>query len=452
MAHLQQEAESMNGITTNARFDDFCGLGRPAILAMAIAALCSCHAAPEPESPHAVAFDASNALPVIGLGENVQPPATGSTLPADIDERMRHALSLDFYEKSRISKARREASKAKEPVADPEVAKARLAADALLEDGLPTASPDRPIETPAGAPVRPPVIWAPLQPPASDKPAAYAGPDSSDRNDPAVPAESTPGSGTKALNSSAQSAADVTPPVLRLADLITPLKSQLAMQAADSNSPLREYLVAASLLMLDNQRRTDPATLHDLTDREREVLRTYQDFFVRVGESLRTGGGVDAIVKETKEVATSLASEGQLRVPEFRLCSRITNFGLFDEISTYKFPAMRPTPLLTYVEIEGFKSVPGGDGKYITRVRHELELFSESDGELVYSWPAAPAEDVCGKVRRDFFLPRQIQLPSNLTVGRYRLKVRVVDEQSQQQAESVVAFSIIAGGDVAVNK
>ena len=240
--------------------------------------------------------------------------------------------------------------------------------------------------------------------------------------------------------------------MLRLADLITPLKSQLAMQAADSNSPLREHLVAASLLMLDNQRRTDPATLHDLTDREREVLRAYQDYFARVGEALRSGGGVDAIVKEAKAIATSLASEGQLCVPEFRLCSRVTNFGLFDEIATYKFPAMRPTPLLTYVEIEGFRSVPGGDGKYITRVRHELELFSESDGELVYSWPAAPAEDICGKVRRDFFLPRQIQLPSNLTVGRYRLKVRIVDEQSQQQAESVVAFSIIAGGDVAIGK
>jgi len=237
---------------------------------------------------------------------------------------------------------------------------------------------------------------------------------------------------------------------LRVADLITPFKSQLAMQAADSNSPLREHLVAASLLMLDNQRRTDPAGLHDLTDRERQVLGAYQDYFARVGEALRSGGGVDAIVKETKGMATSLASESQLRVPEFRLCSRITNFGRFDEIATYKFPAMRPTLLLTYVEIEGFKSVPGGDGKYITRVRHELELFSESDGELVYSWPAAPAEDICGKVRRDFFLPRQIQLPSNLTVGRYRLKVRIVDEQSQQQAESVVAFSIIAGGDVAI--
>lgn len=449
MAQLQQEAESMNHTTASRRFDHLFSFGRPATLVMVIAALSSCHAAPEPESQNSVAFDASNALPVIGLGGEVQTPLTGSTLPADIEERMNNGLSLDFYEKSRINRARSEASKEKGSVVDPALADARRAADALLEEGLPAASPGRPIETSAGKPARPPVMWVPVQPPASDTPAAYAGPDSSDTNDPVAPADPPLGPGNNVLNPPAQNAAELTPPVLRVSDLITPLKSQLAMQAADSNSPLREYLVAASLLMLDNQRRTDPATLHDLTDREREVLGAYQDYFTHVGEALREGGGVDAIVMETKEIAKSLASEGQLRVPEFRLCSRITNFGLFDEIATYKFPAMRPTPLLTYVEIEGFKSVPGGDGKYITRVRHELELFSESDGELVYSWPAAPAEDICGKVRRDFFLPRQIQLPSNLTVGRYRLKVRVVDEQSQQQAESVVAFSIIAGGDVA---
>ena len=427
----------MNRTTTpSIPCDDLLALGRPALLLMAIAALSSCRAAPAPEPRPPVVFDASQALPVIGLGEGLPTPATASNLPSDIEERFNNGLALSPYEKSVLDLRRSRA--------------ARQPAGLGAEESEGEA--DQRTDPQASSPLRHVVVWGPVAPPPSSEPTAYAGPGSADASEQAAAPSAPSVENTGETAPAAQHAAEVTPPVLRLADLITPLKSQLAMQAADSNSPLREHLVAASLLMLDNQRRTDPATLHDLTDREREVLRAYQDYFARVGEALRSGGGVDAIVKEAKAIATSLASEGQLCVPEFRLCSRVTNFGLFDEIATYKFPAMRPTPLLTYVEIEGFRSVPGGDGKYITRVRHELELFSESDGELVYSWPAAPAEDICGKVRRDFFLPRQIQLPSNLTVGRYRLKVRIVDEQSQQQAESVVAFSIIAGGDVAIGK
>lgn len=411
-----------NSTHTRAFLDLRTGLVRPAVLLAAIAALSSCNGGPNPGP--SMRYDASSALPP--LGERQAPPASeidaGPAKDPDI-----HLMPLDPWERSILAQGAKQ--------------RAMMAAKAS-EAHEAAESQTR---------LRPQVVWNPNVSAAEKEPPVYSGPQGAPMAEGLMgPPSPYAGMQSTDLQPTVEQGANATPPVLKMADLIAPLKSQLAMQAADSNSPLREHLVAASLLMLDGQRRTDPASIADLTDREREVLAAYQNFYTRVGESLRTGAGVDAVVKQTGEIASTLNSAGQLRIADFRLCSRIVNFGLYDEIGSYKFPALRATPLLTYVEIEGFKSVPGGDGKFVTRVRHELELYTEREGELVYAWPAAPAEDICGKVRHDFFLPRQIQLPSNLTMGRYRLKVRIVDEQSQNQAESVVAFSIVAGGDVAV--
>lgn len=411
---------------------DFAGIGCAACLVAGIVAIGSC-TGPANQSAGPMRYDASQALPPLGARE--APPASDFETPSQAGGQVggeelvaAPLMPLDSWERMKLQNG------------------ARLRAN---EEAQRLRDEQSEIATAA----RPPVMWHAVQPPPREDPPVYEGPQASSESLRLIgPPSPNPTASFASVEQRADSQAQSAPPVLKLADLIPPLKSQLAMQAADSSSPLREHLVAAALLMLDGQRRTDPQTIHDLTDREREVLSAYQDFFAKAGESFSSGAGVDALLKQTQEVAGTLNAAGQLRIADFRLCSRIVNFGLYDEVESYKFPAMRPTPLLTYVEIEGFKSVPGGDGKYVTRVRHELELYTERDGQMVYAWPAAPAEDICGKVRHDFFLPRQIQLPSNLTMGRYRLKVRIIDEQSQNQAESVVAFSIVAGGDVALQK
>lgn len=428
MAELQQEAQSMHPNHTQSpnATQSLLQLALPVGSVAAVLALASCAAAPANPSGASGAYDASSAFSALPERET---PEFGDQPQSASPPEGSVFFDLSPWEKSKLA-----LNKSRKPQG------AEL--DAIVEDaGEADFQPAQP--------TRPMIIWAPSRQIAAAEQPTYSGPDDLDS-----PSNLAAGNEVRLPNRPTASAPTLeggnSPPVLNLTDLIPSFKSQLAMQAADSSSPLREHLVAASLLMLDDQRRVDPQALFDLTDREQDLLAAYQDLFSRIGEALRTGGGVDAVVKETQQAGSALTADAALRITDFRLCSRVVNYGLYDEIESYKFQAMRPTPLLTYVEIEGFKSAPAGENRFVTRVRHELELYTEKGGELVYSWPAAPAEDVCGKVRRDFFLPRQIQLPSNLTVGRYRLKVRIVDEQSQHQAESVVAFAIVAGGDVAL--
>lgn len=237
------------------------------------------------------------------------------------------------------------------------------------------------------------------------------------------------------------------PPILNIRNVLPQFKGQLARAAADSKQPLRERLVTAALLLITEDQPIDPALLYDMNESDREIFAAYQAHFADLRALWDRGASTTEVRQSAQDFLTELAPSPQLALTNFRLCRQVTNFGLYDEIETASFPSMRATPLLTYVEIENFHSTPAADGIFVTRLRHELELYTEHDGTVVYTWPALPAEDRCGRIRRDFFLPRQITLPANLSNGRYRLKIRITDEQSQEQAEAVIPISIVAGSN-----
>ena len=52
--------------------------------------------------------------------------------------------------------------------------------------------------------------------------------------------------------------------------------------------------------------------------------------------------------------------------------------------------------------------------------------------------------DVSRNRRHDFFVVEMIHLPSNLTIGRYLLKVSVVDQNVNRIAEATLPIKIVA--------
>ena len=52
--------------------------------------------------------------------------------------------------------------------------------------------------------------------------------------------------------------------------------------------------------------------------------------------------------------------------------------------------------------------------------------------------------DLSRNRRHDFFIVKTIRLPANLTIGRYLLKVTVIDQQASRVAEATVPVQVVA--------
>ncbi len=73
----------------------------------------------------------------------------------------------------------------------------------------------------------------------------------------------------------------------------------------------------------------------------------------------------------------------------------------------------------------------------------ESVLYTES-GLNVWSDKTTPITDRSRQRRHDFFVVRMIRIPANLTIGRYLLKVTLVDQQASRVAEATVPIQVVA--------
>lgn len=226
--------------------------------------------------------------------------------------------------------------------------------------------------------------------------------------------------------------------------LLVMLSARLHRDVAYSSVPLREYIGEASMLVLDPSRRINPDELYDLNDRERKLLAALQGFFIDIGKDLQDTRDPETIVDAVNKLARGLGSSDLLQLPQFKLCTSVQSFGNFDAIDSTSFIRGRPHEVITYIEVDNFKPLPTQDGRYKTTLTQEAELYTESDGTIVFRQSAVTAEDFCRNIRRDFFLVRHLTLPANLSVGSYYLKIRVKDESSQQEAEALIPIKIVA--------
>ena len=71
-------------------------------------------------------------------------------------------------------------------------------------------------------------------------------------------------------------------------------------------------------------------------------------------------------------------------------------------------------------------------------------METESQGLPVWSDKKKNYIDISHTRRHDFFTAKIIQLPANLTIGRYLLKVSVEDQQVKRIAENTIPIEIVA--------
>lgn len=132
-------------------------------------------------------------------------------------------------------------------------------------------------------------------------------------------------------------------------------------------------------------------------------------------------------------------------VANAQLCSRVASFGQYEPLDSTTFAADRPIRALVYVEIENFENRETAGGRRLVEVSQKLALYPESGTAEVWSTKEQSVREEGFRARRDFYLVQQVDLPRNLSLGTYSLKVTVVDKVNGAQAEVSLPIRIVAG-------
>lgn len=159
-----------------------------------------------------------------------------------------------------------------------------------------------------------------------------------------------------------------------------------------------------------------------------------------------------ALGSSSRVLAPPAAPTG-LELGTVALCTRVESFGRFSPYAANRFTAGRAIPLIVYTEVENFAqseehgndSTPGT--RWNVQVSQELALYLDSDGSRQWRQTEQTVKDVSRSKRKDYYLVQRIDLPANLSVGRYNLKVIVRDRNASNgggEVERTIPIEIVA--------
>lgn len=231
----------------------------------------------------------------------------------------------------------------------------------------------------------------------------------------------------------------------RLRELLIELSKELYRDAAYSDTPLRELLLIAATTIVRPDRALSPDAIPGLTERERELLASFQQFFSEVGRRLDGKRGTDETLREAVDLLrAALHTEPRLMLDTVALCTRVGGFGDYDPFNKYAFLAHSEQKAIVYLEIANFTSELNPKNEWVTELSQQITIYSDRDGIPVWREDWQTAVDVTKNRRNDFFVVQIITLPKALGVGKYQLKVRVRDEKSKAEAEGAIHFELVA--------
>lgn len=249
------------------------------------------------------------------------------------------------------------------------------------------------------------------------------------------------------------------------ADLVSELASLLRDEANSPDWPVPALVRLAAMDLVE------PGTFNsyylgdgsgsmtNLHPRDVQTLSAWRDLFRNARSEFNSHGENADLAGVAQRFADQLTAQQALRVPTAKLCTKVDGFGLYTELPTYdgkyKLLAGRRHRLIIYTEVERFahreKRQEGKLG-YAVELTQDLSLYHAGHREDTLAWrkPNQVITDWSFNKRRDFFVVQIIDLPETLTVGSYRLKVRMTDEGAEPSAEDETAIEIDVVADASV--
>jgi hypothetical protein len=223
------------------------------------------------------------------------------------------------------------------------------------------------------------------------------------------------------------------------------LEQQLARRAREYPRDLAAQLNYQLALFVKDETVPRSADLTNLAPEDREVLTALVDGLVNFRNTVESDSNqlMTKKIRPIVEMADRMRSRSDLAIPTATLCREVKGFGSYTPLDSTRFAAGVAHKVIVYCEVDNFSSQLNDKNLWETRLAHELVLYTES-GLPVWEDKQPEVPDTCRNRRRDFFIGKLVQLPANLNMGRYVLKVSVVDKQSNRVAETSIPISVVA--------
>ena len=199
------------------------------------------------------------------------------------------------------------------------------------------------------------------------------------------------------------------------------------------------------MLFLHDQSVPDLASLTSLPTEDRELVSAVMDGLSNFRNTLRSDNNMlySRKIRPLTDLADRLKQQAELSIPTLVLCTRVDGFGRYDPIEPARLLAQKPQQAIIYCELENFSSHQNDNRLWQTDVTQEAVLYTD-DGMQVWADKTQTVQDQSRNRRHDFFLRTLVNFPSTLTVGRYMLKVTIVDRQANRVAEASLPIQVAA--------
>lgn len=230
------------------------------------------------------------------------------------------------------------------------------------------------------------------------------------------------------------------PARLSFQQLIEQINARLA---SSDQTPEQKAIAAMGLSFASPDWQMNERLLAGLTDDQRDQIEKLQSITAVLAKQFQSGKtplSREAIAAQLNQIF----GQQPIAIHTLELCKRVTGFGVYEPFASHTFLAGTDHKMIVYVELRHFRPVQQTDGQYQVQLKQQVFLFNQSDGLEVWHHKPVQIIDTSRNRRHDFFVVQLIDLPANLSVGKYRLKVRVTDEQGGSLDEKTTDLQIVA--------
>ncbi|MBX3403120.1 MAG: hypothetical protein KF699_06875 [Phycisphaeraceae bacterium] len=233
----------------------------------------------------------------------------------------------------------------------------------------------------------------------------------------------------------------------------------LNSEGAAADSPLKAVLplIALEAIQPGVAAAELQALLPRLSPRERQTVESVRALMSQLDEQADSGADPRALAEVVRTTVDRAApppppppAPETLTLGNVALCRRVDSFGRYTPYASSTFVARQRIPMIVYTEVENYAqareaelpptdgrptslSRPGSPDRWALELSQEIHLYA-ADGSLQWFVKEQTHRDVSQSKRRDFFLVQRIDLPAELSVGRYTLKVIVRDKGAARLA------------------